>query len=61
MRSFAEPTVSSTPSFSFSTRWTFPMCCQPDAAALVMHNAQTSGPIPLHLASRDMGMPFSAG
>ena len=54
MRSFAEPAVSSTPSFSFSTRCTFPMCCQPVAAAPSGLAAQSSNPTPHHFARRDM-------
>ena len=47
MRTLAAPAVSSTPSFSFSTRWTFPTCCQPCATTAPPLRAQASRPIPM--------------
>src|SRR5690348_6204551 len=54
MRSLADPAVSSTPSLSFSTRCTFPMCCQPSPAAALMPSAQNRRMLAAHLARRDM-------
>src|SRR5882762_9230429 len=42
IRTLARPAVSSTPSFSFSTRCTAPMCCQPWAQTPVAQNAKAS-------------------
>src|SRR6266403_2901726 len=47
MRTLAAPAVSSTPSLSFSTRWTLPTCCQPWATTAPPLRAQASRPIPM--------------
>src|ERR1700687_2234088 len=51
MRTFAAPAVISTPSFSFSTRWTLPRCCQPCPTAIPQPRAETSRPIPMRRAN----------
>ena len=50
-RTFAAPAVNSTPSFSFSTRWTLPRCCQPCAAANPLPRAEVRNPIPMSRAN----------
>src|SRR5437588_12489030 len=50
-RTFAGPAVNSTPSFSFSTRWTLPRCCQPCAAANPLPRVEARNPIPMSRAN----------
>src|ERR1700674_1419168 len=56
MRTFAGLAVNSTPSFSFSTRWTLPRCCQPCATAIPHPRAEASSPIPMRRANPVMSI-----